>query len=95
MPIFSWSALVLGSTATEITGAGKLNRLERDGMIFVADRVAGGDVLQSDRGADVARQNFADVFALVGVHLQQAANALGACRVREFSTESPVFSCPE
>ena len=49
-------------------------------MIFVADRVAGGNVLQSNRGANVARQNLADLFALVGVHLQQTPDALGLSR---------------
>ncbi len=56
----------------------ELNRLEQYRMAFVANRVARRDVLQSDAGADVARINLADLFALVGVHLQQASNALGA-----------------
>ena len=63
-------------------------------MLFVADRVAGRNVLQTDRGADVARQNFADLFALVGVHLQQTADALAASAAA-LSTESPDFSLPE
>ena len=41
-----------------------------------AQRVAGGDVLQADRGGDVAGADFLDLFALVGVHLQHAADAL-------------------
>ena len=63
-------------------GDRKGNVFQRDGMFFVANGVAGRNVLQTHRGADVARQNFVDVFALVGVHLEQTANTLGACRVR-------------
>ena len=59
-------------------GNRKGNRLESDGMLFVADGVAGRNVLQADRGANIARQNFVDVFALVGVHLEQTPNALAA-----------------
>ena len=56
----------------------ELDGLQHDRVLLVADRVAGGDVLQSDAGADVARVDLGDVLALVGVHLQQAADALGA-----------------
>src|SRR5690606_475987 len=50
--------------------------LQGDDIVDVAQRVAGGDVLQADRGGDVAAQHFLDLVALVGVHLQQAADAL-------------------
>ena len=63
-------------------GYGKCNGFQQDGMFFVADGIAGGDVLQSDHGADIARHDLGDVFALVGVHLQQAANALGPAFAR-------------
>ena len=53
------------------------HRLEDDRLVPVADRVAGGDAAQTDGGADVARPHFLDLFALVRVHLQQAADALG------------------
>jgi len=33
--------------------------------------------LRADRGADIAGENLGDLFALVGVHLQQAADTLG------------------
>ena len=82
MPIFSWSALVLGSTATEITGTAKVMDSSAIGC-FSSQMVSPVDnVLQANRGADIARQNFVDVFALVGVHLQQAANALAASACR-------------
>ena len=56
---------------------GEVHRLQDDGVVAIADRVARGDVAQSHRGADVARPHFLDLFALVRVHLQQAADALG------------------
>ena len=45
-------------------------------MLLVADRVACNHVLQTDRGADVAGENFGDFLALVGVHLHQLSDAL-------------------
>ena len=39
-------------------------RLEEDREIFVAERVAGGDILDADDGGDVARVTGIDVFAL-------------------------------
>ena len=76
MPIFSWSALVLGSTACEITGSGNTMRSSSDHVVGIAERLAGGDVLQADAGGDVAGAHFLDFRALVGVHLQQATDAL-------------------
>src|SRR5438034_6979014 len=56
----------------------EFNRLQENRVLFVANRVTGSDVLQSNACANVAGVNFADFFALVGVHLEQTANALGA-----------------
>ena len=47
----------------------EVDRFQNDRDLLVADRVAGRDRLQAHRGADVARQNFRDLLALVGVHL--------------------------
>ena len=58
---------------------GELHRLEDDRMFFVAQGVAGGGVLQADRRGDVAGVDFLDLFTLVGVHLQETADALAAC----------------
>ena len=44
----------------------------------VADGVAGRYRLQTHSGGNIARQNFLNFFALVGVHLDQTANALFA-----------------
>ncbi len=51
-------------------------------MLLVADRVARTDVSETHHGADIARENFLDVFALIGVHLEQASNALVLLRAR-------------
>ncbi len=48
---------------------GEIDRFEEDGMIVVANGVAGDDVLQPNGGANVAREDFLNVLALVGVHL--------------------------
>src|SRR5213596_2978680 len=50
--------------------------LEDDGVVRVAQRVAGLRVLQADGRRDVARAHFLDLLALVGVHLQQATDPL-------------------
>src|SRR5215469_16215008 len=57
-------------------GNGKFNRLQCDGVFGVANGVAGRHILETHHCADVARENFLNVFALVGVHFQQASNAL-------------------
>src|SRR5271155_3778430 len=54
----------------------ELDGLENDGMVLIANRVAGGDVPESNARANVAGINLGDVLALVGVHLQQTANTL-------------------
>ena len=54
----------------------ELHGLEDDRMALVAQGVTGGGVLEADDGDDVARLALVDVDALVGVHLQQTADAL-------------------
>jgi len=62
MPIFSWSALVFGSTATWITARGD-HLLERDHVIPRTERVARRGFLQTDRRRDVAGADFLDFLA--------------------------------
>ncbi len=57
---------------------GELHPLQNDGVVRIAQRVAGGDVLQAHHGGDVAREDLVDLFALVGVHPQEPADALAA-----------------
>src|SRR6185437_4378880 len=69
-------ALGLGLDGDVNDRGGELDGLEQDGVVLVADGVAGGDGLEADAGGDVAGPDLADLLALVGVHLQQAADAL-------------------
>ena len=45
-------------------------------VVRIAQRVARGDVLQTDGRGDIAGPHFLDLFAAVGVHLQDTADAL-------------------
>ena len=76
MPIFCWSAFVLGSTASDRTRIGKLDLLQHHGTRGVANRVASLDRLEADDGQDLTSLRVLQVLALVGVHAQQAADAL-------------------
>ena len=73
---------------------GEVHRLEHDRVLGIADRVAGGDVLQADRGGDVAGPDLVDLLALVGVHLEQAADALVAVALRVRAPWSPTRRGP-
>ena len=57
-------------------GIREVHALEDHGVVLVADGLAGEDFLQAHGSGDVAGPDFLDVLALVGVHLQQAADAL-------------------
>jgi hypothetical protein len=47
------------------------------GLSLVSHRVSPVvDVLQADHGGDVAREHFLDLLAIIGMHLQDAADAL-------------------
>jgi hypothetical protein len=63
-PIFSWSALVLGSIATEMTGSGKSIGFQQNLLVLVTDRIAGGDIFQSDDGCDIPGKYFLNFFTL-------------------------------
>ena len=76
LPSLSWSTLVLGSMATEITGSGNSMRSSTIGWAGIAERVTGGGVLEPDRGDDVAGEHRVLVFPVVGVHLEETADAL-------------------
>ena len=69
------SALVLGSIAIEMTGSGKSSDSSSTGRVHRRERVAGDDVAQADHRGDVAGEDLVELLALVGVHLQQPADA--------------------
>ena len=76
LPSLSWSAFVLGSIATEMTGSGKIICSRMIGWRALAERVTGGRLLEAEAGDDVARVRDLDVLALVRVHAQDAPDAL-------------------
>ena len=76
LDILSWSALVLGSTATWITGSGNSSSSSTIGCVDGAQGVAGLGVLEADAGHDVAGVDAVAVLLVVGVHLEHAAQAL-------------------
>ena len=45
-------------------------------MILIAEGITGGGVLHTDSGGDITGVNHVDIFPVVGVHLQDAADAL-------------------
>src|SRR5919108_138618 len=59
---------------------GELDRFQGNRMFLVTNRIARTHVFQAHRGADVARKDFLNTLTLVGVHLKQASDALGALR---------------
>ena len=80
--ILSRSCLVFGSTAMRDDRFGERRRFERHVEIFVAQRVAGGDVAQTDERGDVAGINFVDVLAFAALNDHEAADALAFARAR-------------
>src|SRR6185312_10531370 len=50
--------------------------LKRDRLLHVADGLACDDLLEAHHGRDVAGTHFLDFLALVGMHLEQATDAL-------------------
>ena len=73
----------------------EIDGFEHDGLVFVAQRVAGGDVLQAHARGNIARFHRFDFFALVGMHPQQAADALARLLASSCKRICPAFSTPE
>ena len=57
-------------------GVREAHALEQRRMVRIAQRIAGLGVLHRDEGADVAGAGFVDVLGDVGLHLDDAADAL-------------------
>ena len=70
------TGLGLGLDGDADNGLGELHGLEDDRSLFIAERITGGGVLEADDGADIAGVAALNVLAVVGVHLQDAADAL-------------------
>ena len=81
--------------ATSMTGSGKVIDSRITGWSG-SDSVSPVKVsLRPDGGRDVARVDLVDLLAVVGVHLEDAADALLACPWSALSTYEPALSVPE
>jgi hypothetical protein len=74
------TGLGLGLDGDADDGVGELHGLEDDRVLLIAQGVAGGGVLQAHGGGDIAGVDLVDILPVVGVHLQDAADALLAFR---------------
>jgi hypothetical protein len=94
MPILSWSARVLGSTATRITGAGNPSIRAKYGL-FSSDIVSPVVTFFMPPIATIspADRRF-NVFTFVGVHQHQASDALFRIFDRIVNVE-PELTVPE
>ena len=64
------------------------------GCVAIAERVAGRGLLEAEAGDDVTGVDDLDVLAVIGVHLQEAADALLAVLGR-VETSEPFSTLPE
>jgi hypothetical protein len=76
-----------------MTGHREGHALEHHRVRLVGQGVAGAGVLQAHEGGDVAGEDLLDLLALVGMHLEHAADAL-LWPLVVFMTMSPCFSTP-
>src|SRR6266436_422909 len=79
-PLHGYAQLVLVGFRFRLDGygnnwGGKIDGFENDLFLFVAKRIAGGYALQAHAGANIACIHGFNFFALIGMHLQQAADA--------------------
>src|SRR4051812_32083439 len=61
---------------------GKRWRLKEERVILIAKRVAGRNVLDADDGSNVTRIDGVDIFAFVGLDLDQTADSIPLIRAR-------------
>ena len=90
VPIFSWSALELGSIDIEMTGSGKdggSRRMSKSSSQSVSPVMTS---LTPDQGADVARVGDVDLLALDRAHQHQARDALAAAGARVVERHAPL-----
>ena len=70
--------LGLGFHGLRNHGLREHHALQHDDGIRITQGLTRGHVLQANAGGDVAGANFADLFAVVGVHLHDTADTLSA-----------------
>ncbi len=72
----------------------KLHLLKNDGLGGIAQRIAGAGILEADERDDVAGISLGDFFAVIGVHENHAADALGLLAGRVQQGRRPCRACP-
>ena len=70
------TSLGLGLDGNADNGFREDHGLQHNGMILIAEGITGGGVLQADGRRNIARVDLFDLFAVIGVHLKDAAEAL-------------------
>ncbi len=70
------TGLGLGLDGHLNNGLGENHGLQDDGMILIAEGIAGGGVLHAHNGGDITGVNHIDIFPVVGVHLQNTTHTL-------------------
>ncbi len=70
------ASLGLGLDGHADDGLGEFHGLQDNGMLLVAEGIASGGVFQADDCGDVASVHGLDILPVVGVHLENASNAL-------------------
>ena len=74
-------------------GIGEFHLLEDGRLVRVAQRVAGAGFLETDEGDDVAGIGVGDFLAVVGVHENHAADALGLLAGRVQQRHALLTAC--
>ena len=70
------TGLGLGLDSDFDNGIREDHGLQDDGVVLVAEGITGGGVLHTDSGGDITGVNHVNIFPVVGMHLQDAAQTL-------------------
>ena len=70
------TGLGLGLNGNLDNRLGEDHGLQNDGVILIAEGIAGGGVLDADHGGDVAGVDLVNVLTVIGVHLQDTTHTL-------------------
>ena len=73
---FLLAGLGLGLDGHTDDRLGKFHGFEHQGVLVVGERIAGAGVFQPHHGGDLAGVHRVDIFAVIGVHVQQPAKPL-------------------
>ena len=72
------TGLGLGLDGDADHGLGEFHGLQDDRSLFIAERITGGGVLQTNDSSNITCVTAVDILAVVGVHLQDSSQTLVA-----------------